>query len=607
MKLSPDQSLQVNESLTLAGIPPETFDSAAAPAPPSMDHRPIPGQRGPRYIVRLVGPTIGVSVETVHIVSSLPAFPPAVVISETMRLTLAIALLPLALACAQEKPPTLLSGTGLWKHPIHTANTDAQKFFDQGLNEMYGFNRYEALRSFKKAAELDPKSAMPWWGVAMATGPYINMDGDPTYQMKTSCAAVEEGRKLQPVDPHEAAYLEAAAARCPDYAHPDAYIAATRELAERWPDDLDALTLYAEALMLPNRWHWYTHAGAPAAGQGEAERTLEAILRRWPEHPGANHLYIHAVESSPTPERAIPSAQRLMGITPSEGHMVHMPGHIWLVLGEWELAASVNERAAQVDREYFAATGVTAGSYRMYYWHNLTFIAYARWMQGRKADALNAEDNLAAAMSPTAGAMPEMLDAFLPFTHFGLLRFGQWDALLNLPDPTPGRKLSLAFHRFFRAMAFQAKSDGAAAAREQAAFEEARKQVSADAMWGQNKAAPVLSLVSELLAARIGNDAVAHYRRAVEIQDALNYDEPPAWYYPVRESLGAALLRSGRPTEAEAVFREGVRRSPKNGRMLFGLMESLKAQGKTEQVSWVEKEFQAAWAKADVNLTLADL
>ena len=501
----------------------------------------------------------------------------------------------------------LLSGTGLWKHSIHTSSPETQKFFDQGLNEMYGFNRYEALRSFKKAAELDPHAAMPWWGVAMATGPYINMDGEPTYQMKTSCAAVDQGRKLKPADPREAAYLEAAGARCPDFAHPEAYVAAARALAERWPDDLDAQTLYAEALMLPNRWHWYTHDGAPAAGQAEAERTLEAILRRWPEHPGANHLYIHAVESSPTPERAIPSSQRLMGITPSEGHMVHMPGHIWLVLGEWELAASVNERAAQVDREYFAATGVTEGSYPMYYWHNLDFIRYARSMQGRRADSLKAGGDLAAAMAPMAAAMPEMMDVFLPVSRFALARFGEWDALLQLPEPRPGQKLSNVFYRYFRAIAFHGKSDPAAAAREQAAFEEARKQVPADAAWGQNKAASVLELASEILAARIGPDEIAHFRRAVEIQDALDYDEPPAWYYPVRESLGAALLRGGRAADAETVFREGVRRSPKNGRMLFGLMESLKAQGKTEQAAWVEREFQAAWAKADIKLTLAAL
>ncbi len=501
----------------------------------------------------------------------------------------------------------LLSGTGPWTHPIHTSNPETQKFFDQGLNEMYGFNRYEALRSFRKAAELDPAAAMPWWGVAMASGPYVNMDGEPTYDMKVSCAAVESGRKLAASGSREAAYLEAAAARCPDFSRPEAYVAAARKLAESYPDDLDAQTFFAESLLIPTRWHWYAKDGAPGAGQAEAERTLEAVLRRWPNHPGANHLYIHAVESSPTPERAVPSAQRLMGITPSEGHMVHMPGHIWLVLGEWELAAAVNERAAQVDREYFAKTGVTDGPYPMYYWHNLDFIVYARSMQGRRADTRKAEDDLAAAMAPMAAAMPEMMDGFLPATRFGLLRFGEWDALLQLPQPKAEQKISMTFYRYFRAMAFHGKEDGAAAARERAAFEEARKQLPPAANWGQNPAAPVFELASEILAARIGGDAVAHFRRAVEIQDGLVYDEPPAWYYPVRESLGAALLAAGRAAEAEAVFREGVKRSPQNGRMLFGLREALRAQGKAEQAAWVEKEFQAAWAKADVPVKLAEL
>jgi tetratricopeptide (TPR) repeat protein len=516
-------------------------------------------------------------------------------------------ILPLALALAQEKPVALYPGTGIWKHPIQTSNAESQKYFDQGLSLMYGFNRYEALRSFKKAAELDPKAPMAQWGIAMATGPYINMDGEPTYDMKASCAAADAGLKLAGASGREREYLAAAAARCPEFKDPDAYIAAMRALAERWPDDLDAQTLYADAIMIASRWHWYGKDGTPAKGMPDAERTLEEVLRRWAEHPGANHLYIHAVESSRTPERAIPSAQRLMGLTPSEGHMVHMPGHIWLVLGDWEMAASVNERAAEVDRQYFASTGVTEGSYPMYYAHNLHFIAYARWMQGQRAAGLKTADDLAEALAPMAAAMPEMADAFLPVAKFGLLRFGEWDAVLKLPQPKPVQKLSLAFWHFSRAMAYQAKGDAGAAAKVRAAFEAARTEIPAGAPWGQNQAGPVLSLAAELLAAKLDGDAVAHLRRAVDIQDGLVYDEPPAWYYPVRESLGAALLRAGQAAEAEAVFREGVRRSPRNGRMLFGLMESLRAQGKTEQAGWVRKEYEAAWARADVKLTIAGM
>jgi tetratricopeptide (TPR) repeat protein len=515
--------------------------------------------------------------------------------------------LPLTLALAQEKPVALYPGTGVWKHAIQTSSPEAQKYFDQGLALMYGFNRYESLRSFRKAAELDPKAPMPHWGIAMATGPYINLDGDPTYDMKASCSAVDAAMKLNFASERERAYLQAVQTRCPEYKAPDAYITAMRSLAERWPDDLDAVTLYADSLMIPVRWHWYANDGSPAKGMPEAESALESVLRRWPDHPGANHLYIHAVESSRSPERAIPSAQRLMGITPGEGHMVHMPGHIWLVMGDWEAAATVNERAAEVDRQYFATTHVTDGSYPMYYVHNLHFIAYARTMQGRRAAGLKATADLAASLAPMAQAMPEMADTFVPVPWFNLLRLGEWDAILKLPQPEPALKISTALWHYARALALLSKGNRAAAQRERDAFEVARKDAPKESAWGQNPTAPVLTLASEILAARLAGDAVTHFQRAVELQDGLVYDEPPAWYYPVRESLGAALLKAGKAAEAETVFREGVRRSPKNGRMLFGLMESLKAQHKLEQAEWVRKEYEAAWAKADVKLSLAEM
>ena len=327
-------------------------------------------------------------------------------------------LIPLGLAmAASEKPVTLYKGLGAWRHPIATRNVEAQKSFDQGLALLDGFNRYEALRSFRKASELDPQAAMPDWGMAMAQGPYINMDGDPSFDLKGACAAVAAGLKLTQAPERERAYVQAVSTICPEY-RPAAYVGAMRALAARYPDDLDAQTLYAESLMIPVRWHWYSNDGSPGAGVAEAERTLEAVIRRWPDHPGANHYYIHAVESSRTPERAIPSAQRLMGITPAEGHMVHMPGHIWLVLGDWETAASVNERAVTVDRDYFAATNIAIGTYTPYYLHNLDFIRYARSMQGRKADALRAAETLAAGSDPMTKAMPEMAESIFPVVLF---------------------------------------------------------------------------------------------------------------------------------------------------------------------------------------------
>jgi tetratricopeptide (TPR) repeat protein len=505
-----------------------------------------------------------------------------------------------------EKPVALYKGLGAWRHPISTRNAEAQKFFDQGFALLYGFNRYEALRSFRKASELDPSALMPYWGLAAAQGPYINMDGDPSFDLKAACAAVEAGRKVAAAGPEqERAYFDAVATWCPDF-RPADYTRAIKALAEKWPDDLDAQTLYAEALMIPQRWKWYGADGRPAEGMPEAERLLEGVLRRWPDHPGANHYYIHAVESSPTPERAIPSAQRLMGVVPAAGHMVHMPAHIWLLLGDYKLAAEVNERASAVDRDYIAATNVTMGSYTPYYIHNLHFVVYARAMQGHRAEALQAAATIAAAVAPMAEAMPEMADSFLPQAMFARVRTLAWDEVMKTPDPGGKLPAAAAMWRYSRVLALLAKADREGAAKERALFEQAAGKVPADARWGiNNQSTGVMKLAREIVAARFGEDPIAHWSKAVEIQDGLIYDEPPAWYYPVRESLGAELVRAGRPVEGEAVLREGLRRSPRDGYMLFGLWESLKAQGKDP--AEVRREFEAAWAKADVQLSLGVL
>jgi tetratricopeptide (TPR) repeat protein len=508
---------------------------------------------------------------------------------------------------AGEKPVTLLAGLGGWKHPIATKSPEAQKYFDQGLALLFGFNRYEALRSFKKAAELDPKAPMAYWGIAASLGPYVNMDGDPTYQIKESCDAVQAGLKLE-ANAIERQWLEAAEARCPDFADPQKYVAAMRILAARLPDDPDAQTLFAESLMIPVRWKWYA-SGKPAEGVDEAERVLQSVLRRYPQHAGANHYYIHAVESSPTPERAVPSAQRLMGITPAMGHMVHMPGHIWLVLGDFNNCVAVNEQAVAQDRKYFAQTGV-AGSYGMYYVHNLHFLLYARTMQGRNAESVKAAKELLDGLAPMRAVpeMAEMIDAFGGAALMSQVRMQRWDEVLANPQPkTPGGS---ALWHAMRAIALVAKSDSPAAQREQAEFEKIAKTLPRDAQWGNNKLGSVLDFAQVAIAARLAPSpakAVPLWTRAVEMQDALVYDEPPAWYYPLRESLGAATLLSGDAAGAEAVFREGLRRSPNNGRMLFGLLESLKAQKKNDAAVWVEREFAKAWQGADLKLSLKDL
>jgi tetratricopeptide (TPR) repeat protein len=509
-----------------------------------------------------------------------------------------------------EKPVALYKGLGAWKHPINTRNADAQKYFDQGLSLLYGFNRYEALRSFRKATELDAAATMAYWGMAMSQSPYINMDGDPSFDLKGACAAVEAGRKTVGMAPQsEAAYLDAVASICPEY-KPDTYIAAAKKLADLYPDDLDAQTLYAESLMIPVRWHWYAADGTPGAGMPEAERVLEDVMRRWPDHPGANHYYIHAVESSRTPERAIPSAQRLMGAVPWAGHMVHMPAHIWLRTGDYDRAAELNERASAVDREYMTATNIVVGSYTPYHVHNMHFVAYARWMQGRRAEAIKAADAVAEGMAPMAEMAPDMTDAFVAQPIFARVYTLAWDEMLKMPQPGEKMISSRALWSYGRALAYLGRHDQASAAKERDAFESARAKVPAERGWGFSKAGDILTIASEILAARSSakpEDELPHWRKAVEIQDALTYDEPPEWYYVTRESLGAALVRAGRAAEGEQIFRDALRRSPRNGRVLFGLIESLKAQNKKEGLDELQHEFDKAWSKQSIMLTLADL
>lgn len=509
-----------------------------------------------------------------------------------------------SLAPSNEKLVALYPGLGTWTHPIATRVPEAQKYFDQGLTLMYGFNRYEARRSFRKVLEIDPDAVMAKWGLAMALGPYLNMDMDPDVHVQESCDVAKTGLATRQVTATERAWLEAAAARCPDYSEPQKYVAAMRGLAARFPDDPDAQTLFAESLLVPVRWHFYPPGGKPAEGVEEAQRVLEAVLRRYPYHPGANHFYIHAVESSPTPERAVPSAQRLMGIVPWAGHMVHMPGHIWLRLGEYETAVAVNERATEVDRDYFAKTGV-ASSYYMNYVHALVFIVYARAMQGRLAETRKTLETLHSSLSAMPDTGPgEMYIAFIE------MRMRMWDELLTRPQPKGHNPIFTAMWHYGRAMALFGKGRHGEARQEQQQFESLRTKIDRNMQWGADNVGAIFDLGAAVLDARLESDssaAIAKWQKAVNMQDRLFYFEPPSWYYPVRESLGAALLRSGDALAAENMFREGLQRSPNNGRILFGLRESLRAQHKTDEMVWVEREFQKAWNGADVVLRVEDL
>jgi tetratricopeptide (TPR) repeat protein len=525
------------------------------------------------------------------------------------------------LSRAESRPPALMSGLGQHHHPISTKNPAAQRFFDQGLTLVYGFNHEEAARAFQRAAELDPQAAMPHWGVALALGPCINLDVDPPHE-KAAYEAVQRALSLaQDASESERAYIAALAKRySPGHAahlkQLDVdYAQAMRELSRRYPDDLDAATLYAESLMDLRPWKLWGLDGRPAEDTEEIVTVLESVLRRDPNHLGANHYYIHATEASPHPERAFASALRLETLAPAAGHLVHMPAHVYMRTGDYLAAARSNAIGAEADRLYLRQSGTAGSMYdMMYYAHNLHFLAAARSMEGRFADAKQAAADLVAHVQPMVHDMP-MAETYLPTTIFVLVRFRRWEEVLKLPAPDASLAMTTAFWHFGRGSAAAAKGQIGVAETERAALEAARQQTPADLEFSFffNKARVLLDLAANVLDAHIAtargdrDRAIEHWKEAVRIQDGLNYGEPPEWFYPVRESLGGALMRSGEAAQAEAVFRADLEQNPRNPRSLFGLLKSLEAQKKTSDAEWVRREFKTAWENADITLRVEDL
>jgi tetratricopeptide (TPR) repeat protein len=512
-------------------------------------------------------------------------------------------------------------GLGDYHFPITTANPDAQVYFDQGIRLLYGFNHDEAARYFRRAAELDPRAPMPYWGVALSIGPNYNDTAVDAARAQATYDAVKNAeQRAANASERERDYVAALAVRYPspepaaDWLgfHRD-YSAKMREMVAKYPDDIDAATMFAESLMMLRPWQLWSLDGEPAPGTLELVGVLESVLRRNPDHPGANHFYIHAVEASRNLERAIPSAMRLMTLTPGAGHLVHMPGHIFLQTGDFDLAADTNVKASAADREFIERTGAT-GVYPLMYWtHNIHFIAYARSQQGRYEEAKQAALEMVANVGDGDLEM-QMLEGFRLYPLMIDLRFHRWDTLLATPEPERRRALSHAFWRYARAMALAAQGKVRDAAAEQRRFERERAAVPADGQYLiNNKAGDLLALASATLdaqyAAARGDTSVSldAWRRAVTLESALQYDEPPAWFYTVRESLGAALLRSGDAAQAEQVFRTALATRPRDGRLLFGLWQTLLAQNRASEALLVQGQFARAWRGATTQLTLDDL
>jgi tetratricopeptide (TPR) repeat protein len=517
-----------------------------------------------------------------------------------------------------EKPAELLEGLGSHSHPIATKSALAQKFFDQGLALIFGFNHDEAARLFARAAELDPSSPMPHWGIALALGPNYNMPAMPEREEK-AWRAIEQAGKLAKTAPgNERAYTEALIRRYSKDPSIDrkqlavAYKDAMKDVMRRYSDDLDAATLYAESLMNLRPWQLWGADGEPAEGTLEILEVLEGVLRRDPNHPGANHYYIHAVEASKNPERALPSAMRLGSLMPGAGHIVHMPSHIFLRVGDFESSATVNETASEVDRKYVERSGAKGVYPLMYYSHNLHFVSYARMMQGKFDEALDYAHRLTKNVNGAVDGMP-MIAPYATFEWLILTRFAKWNEMLAQPEPQEKNLYLHAMYRYSRGLAFASTGKISEAQAERERFEAIVARVPEADMLMINSARSVLAIGSADLDARIArakNDfaaEAAHWRRAVELQDKLGYMEPPEWHYPVREALGGALLRQGSAAEAEIVFRKDLEHNPRNGRSLFGLLEALKAQNKSVNAEWVQKEFKEAWKHAPASLMIADL
>jgi tetratricopeptide (TPR) repeat protein len=514
----------------------------------------------------------------------------------------------------------LLPGMGSYSHPIRTTSREAQQYFDQGLALLYNFNHAEAERSFLKAADLDPKAAMPWWGVGVALG--LNYNRDVTKlegerQKRAFDAAQKAVTLSRGGSPVEAALAEALTTRysMDPAADPNvlnrSYRAAMADVHRRFPDDPEVATMYADAVMNLRPWELWSLDGTPAPDTLELVSVLEGVLRRYPDHPGANHYYIHAVEASSTPERALASAARLETLVPGAGHLVHMPTHIYMHTGDLDRIAPLNEKAADADERYFSLAKPEGVYPFMYYAHNLHFVVVGHLLTGRYDESRAAAVKMAELAAPHVSDMAPMAEWVIALPTLVDVRFHKWDAILAATRPPESQTLVRAFDSYARAVALQMTGKKSEAAFEAATFEADRAKVKDEMVVVSFNSGPtVLAALSELLTAQLAPDlatAEPHYKQAVAAQDAFHYDEPAPIPWSLREPYGAALLSAGRSVDAERVFRVDLTRNARSGRSLFGLMTSLDMQKRSDEAALVRQEYLTAWRLAAEPVTVEAL
>lgn len=510
----------------------------------------------------------------------------------------------------------LYDNFGTYHRAVSTDSPEAQMWFDQGIQLLYGYNHDEAIRSFRAAAEVDPNCAMAWWGIAYAAGLHINNPVMSEFQSTLAWQATEQAlARLDYASPVERSLIRAVAER---YAWPipedrapldQAYAEAMGLAWEQFPEDPDVGALYAESLMNLQPWDLWTKEGEPKGRTLEIVSTLERVIEIAPNHPGANHFYIHAVEASNTPDRAVAAAERLGSLVPGSGHLVHMPSHIFIRVGRFEEAVLSNQRAVAADRAYFAVAPEPE-FYSLYYVHNIHMLAYAAMMNGQSKVAIQAARELERDIPQNfLREWAFIADGFMPVVYHVLIRFGKWEEVLAEPAPPEWRYLSVASWRYARGVAYSALGKVEDARQELAAFEKAAAAIPDNWMVGNSKASDVMNVARQMLIGELAyregrhDEAFAALRKGVELEGQLNYDEPPDWMQPVRHALGALLMGAGRYAEAEQVYRDDLAQNNENGWALLGLSNALRAQGKVDQADQLDADRARLWANADVSPT----
>lgn len=513
----------------------------------------------------------------------------------------------------------LYDGLGSYSRKVTTDSREAQRYFDQGLAFLHGFNHGAAIRAFQQAAEIDPECAMAHWGIALACGPHINFPAVPPPAAELAWKEINLARANDAnASPVERALIDALAQR---YANPQpedrsaldrAYADAMRDVWKNFPKDPDVGALFTEAMMDLRPWDQWTLEGKPQPGTDEILATLDAVLKLNPKHPLANHLYIHAVEASPNPERATAAADRLRNLQPGLAHNVHMPSHIDIRTGRWLQAVDTNTKAVEADNRYRKVFGPAKGFLNVYVAHNRHMLAYAAMMTGQRDLAMKHIRAMVAGL-PAEFLRDNALQAegFVAMPLEVMVRFGLWDDILGEPERyAEDMWFTRAFHHAARAIAFAAKGDAASARKAQRVFIKRATLVPKEDSLGNNSCEAILGVVTpmvegEVLVAEGKIDSgIEQLRTAIKQEDALKYDEPPAWLIPVRHSLGAVLMKQQRFAEAEQVYREDLARLPENGWSLLGLAESLRKQNKNlDEAAQTQAKFEKVWAKADLTIS----